>query len=100
MVRDPISLSNLQLFVACVAIWGSTWIAITFQLGKVAPEASVFYRFLLRRFHLEALDIEVVEQDFQFLVDNKVPKESAEELLSTLQFYAAFEKRLIVPQSA
>jgi drug/metabolite transporter (DMT)-like permease len=40
-------LSNLQLFVACVAIWGSTWIAITFQLGRVAPEASVFYRFLL-----------------------------------------------------
>jgi drug/metabolite transporter (DMT)-like permease len=39
--------SNLQLFVACVAIWGSTWLAITFQLGKVAPEASVAYRFAL-----------------------------------------------------
>jgi drug/metabolite transporter (DMT)-like permease len=41
------TMSNVQLFTACVAIWGSTWIAITFQLGKVAPEASVFYRFLL-----------------------------------------------------
>ena len=40
-------MSNLQLFVACVAIWGSTWLAITYQLGAVAPEASVFYRFLL-----------------------------------------------------
>jgi drug/metabolite transporter (DMT)-like permease len=40
-------LSNLHLFLACVLIWGSTWIAITFQLGRVAPEASVFYRFLL-----------------------------------------------------
>lgn len=40
-------MTNLQLFTACVLIWGSTWIAITFQLGKVAPEASVFYRFLL-----------------------------------------------------
>jgi drug/metabolite transporter (DMT)-like permease len=40
-------LSNLQLFVVAVAIWGSTWLAITYQLGKVAPEASVFYRFLL-----------------------------------------------------
>lgn len=30
-----------------MAIWGSTWLAITFQLGRVAPEASVFYRFLL-----------------------------------------------------
>ncbi|MBC8023938.1 MAG: EamA family transporter [Burkholderiales bacterium] len=40
-------MSNLQLFIAAVAIWGSTWLAITYQLGKVAPEASVFYRFLL-----------------------------------------------------
>jgi drug/metabolite transporter (DMT)-like permease len=40
-------LSNLHLFVAAVAIWGSTWLAITYQLGRVAPEASVFYRFLL-----------------------------------------------------
>jgi drug/metabolite transporter (DMT)-like permease len=40
-------LSNLRLFAACVAIWGSTWFAITFQLGRVAPEASVTYRFLL-----------------------------------------------------
>lgn len=40
-------MSNLRLFIACVAIWGSTWIAITFQLGRVAAEASVFYRFLL-----------------------------------------------------
>lgn len=40
-------MSNLQLFVAAVAIWGSTWLAITYQLGQVAPEASVFYRFLL-----------------------------------------------------
>ena len=40
-------MGNLRLFVACVAIWGSTWLAIKFQLGHVAPEASVFYRFLL-----------------------------------------------------
>lgn len=41
---------NLQLFVGCVAIWGSTWLAIKFQLGAVAPEASVFYRYLLASF--------------------------------------------------
>ena len=40
-------MSNLQLFVGCVAIWGSTWLAITYQLGSVEPEASVTYRFLL-----------------------------------------------------
>jgi drug/metabolite transporter (DMT)-like permease len=40
-------LSTAQLFSACVAIWGSTWLAITFQLGRVPPEVSVFYRFLL-----------------------------------------------------
>jgi len=39
--------STTALFILCVAIWGSTWLAITFQLGEVTPEASVLYRFLL-----------------------------------------------------
>jgi drug/metabolite transporter (DMT)-like permease len=39
-------LGNLRLFVACVGIWGTTWLAIKYQLGRVAPEASVSYRFL------------------------------------------------------
>lgn len=38
---------TLHLFSICVAIWGSTWFAITLQLGTVAPEMSVGYRFLL-----------------------------------------------------
>lgn len=41
------------------------------------------------------LDIEIAEENFQFLLDNKTPKQSADALLSDLQFYAAFEKRLI-----
>ena len=40
-------MGNLRLFATCVAIWGTTWLAIKFQLGRVAPEASVFWRFLL-----------------------------------------------------
>jgi drug/metabolite transporter (DMT)-like permease len=40
-------MSTLALYVAAVLIWGSTWIAITFQLGKVPPEVSVAYRFAL-----------------------------------------------------
>lgn len=40
-------MGNLRLFLVCVAIWGSTWLAIKFQLGRVEPEASVFYRFLM-----------------------------------------------------
>lgn len=39
--------SNFQLFATCVAIWGTTWLAITFQLGSVAPEISVGYRFVI-----------------------------------------------------
>lgn len=45
--RVDMPFSNLQLFATCVLIWGSTWLAITFQLGNVAPEMSVGYRFLL-----------------------------------------------------
>lgn len=35
------------LFAVCTAIWGSTWLAITWQLGVVAPEVSVVWRFAL-----------------------------------------------------
>jgi len=39
--------SNLALYIVTVAVWGTTWIAIEFQLGVVAPEVSVFYRYVL-----------------------------------------------------
>ncbi len=41
-------------FAACVLIWGSTWYAIEFQLGDVAKEWSVFYRFALSAILLQA----------------------------------------------
>lgn len=40
-------MSNAFLYVITVLIWGSTWLAIKLQLGTVAPELSVAYRFLL-----------------------------------------------------
>ena len=43
---------DLQMFFACVAIWGTTWLAITFQLNGVAPEVSVALRFGLSAFVL------------------------------------------------
>lgn len=41
-------------FIACVLIWGSTWYGIEFQLGVVAKEWSVVYRFALAAFLLQA----------------------------------------------
>jgi drug/metabolite transporter (DMT)-like permease len=38
---------NAGLFAIASAIWGSTWLAITFQLRSVAPELSVAYRFAI-----------------------------------------------------
>lgn len=40
-------MSNLWLYVVTVLIWGTTWFAIRFQLGVVAVEVSVFYRYVL-----------------------------------------------------
>ena len=40
-------MSNPALFLTSTLIWGSTWLAITYQLGMVAPEVSVAYRFAL-----------------------------------------------------
>jgi drug/metabolite transporter (DMT)-like permease len=39
--------SHLLLFAVPTFIWGTTWLAIKFQLGTVAPEVSVAWRFAL-----------------------------------------------------
>lgn len=36
---------NASLYLITVFIWGSTWLAIKYQLGVVSPELSVAYRF-------------------------------------------------------
>jgi drug/metabolite transporter (DMT)-like permease len=40
-------LNNLINFSIASLIWGSTWLAIKYQLGVVDPVVSIFYRFLL-----------------------------------------------------
>lgn len=39
------TMKQVILYVVTVLIWGSTWIAIKFQLGDVDPMVSVIYRF-------------------------------------------------------
>ena len=38
---------NSLLYVFTILIWGSSWFVITFQLGVVAPQVSVLYRFII-----------------------------------------------------
>lgn len=40
-------MNNSFLYLTTVLIWGSTWLAIEYQLGDVEPEVSVVYRYLL-----------------------------------------------------
>ena len=40
-------MTNFLLYVLTVAVWGSSWLGIKYQLGVVAPEASVVYRFAI-----------------------------------------------------
>ncbi len=40
-------MNNLVLYGLTVLFWGTSWIAITFQLGVVEPEVSVAYRFAI-----------------------------------------------------
>ncbi|HPG38930.1 MAG TPA: EamA family transporter [bacterium] len=40
-------MKNLLYYLGTAIIWGSTWLAIKFQLGNVAPALSVAYRFAL-----------------------------------------------------
>jgi len=47
-------MANFLFYTITVLIWGSTWLAIKFQLGSVAPTLSVAYRFALAAFILFA----------------------------------------------
>ncbi|MFT5717197.1 MAG: drug/metabolite transporter (DMT)-like permease [Oleiphilaceae bacterium] len=38
---------NILLYLTTVLIWGTTWLAIYFQLGDVPVNVSIFYRFAL-----------------------------------------------------
>lgn len=38
-------MKNIFLYITTVLIWGTTWFAIEFQLGEVAVEISLIYRF-------------------------------------------------------
>jgi drug/metabolite transporter (DMT)-like permease len=40
-------MQNAAFYLLTSLIWGSTWLVITFQLGVVAAEASIVYRFAL-----------------------------------------------------
>jgi drug/metabolite transporter (DMT)-like permease len=47
-------MSNRFLYAVTVLVWGTTWIGIEYQLGTVAPEVSVFYRYTLAALSLFA----------------------------------------------
>lgn len=40
-------MSNAFLYLVTVLIWGSTWLAIEYQLGVVEPEVSIVYRYFI-----------------------------------------------------
>lgn len=40
-------MNNIGLYLTTVLIWGSTWIAVEFQIDSVAPMVSVFYRYVI-----------------------------------------------------
>jgi drug/metabolite transporter (DMT)-like permease len=47
MGRHGAPMSNTFLYAITVLIWGSTWLAIEYQLGVVEPEVSIVYRYAL-----------------------------------------------------
>lgn len=47
IAKPPADLRSVGSVAVCSLIWGTTWYAITLQLGEVDPTASVAYRFAL-----------------------------------------------------
>jgi drug/metabolite transporter (DMT)-like permease len=40
-------IQNIIYYILTCFIWGSTWLAITFQLGQIDPLVSIIYRFII-----------------------------------------------------
>ncbi|MBT6028466.1 MAG: EamA family transporter, partial [Porticoccaceae bacterium] len=68
------SLYIVFLYISTVLIWGSTWLAITYQLGSVDPIISVIYRMLLSSVllsilcHIRSISLRVSFQNHTFLM--------------------------------
>jgi drug/metabolite transporter (DMT)-like permease len=45
--HDGVQGQDIALYVAVVLMWGSTWIALRFQVENVAPSISLLYRFMI-----------------------------------------------------
>jgi drug/metabolite transporter (DMT)-like permease len=43
----PFAAADLSLFAGTVLVWGTTWLALKFQLGVVDPQVSLVWRFVL-----------------------------------------------------
>lgn len=67
-------MKNILLYITTVLIWGSTWIAIKFQLGTVDPLVSTFYRFFIASMilmlfcYIRGLNMRFSFKDHLFLV--------------------------------
>ena len=84
------------LYVSTVLIWGSTWIAITFQLGTVDPLASVIYRMALASgllfaiCKLRGIDLQLSARDHRFVALQGL-------CLFGLNYWAIYHSELYLP---
>ncbi len=66
-------MKNIILYIITIIVWGSTWLAIKYQLGSVDPMVSVVYRFglatalLLFFCHLRGLNLKFSLKEHLFM---------------------------------
>lgn len=65
------AMNVIVLYCVAVLIWGTTWIAISFQLGDVPPEVSLTYRFGLASIMLFAI-CKIAKLDLRFSVNQHI----------------------------
>jgi drug/metabolite transporter (DMT)-like permease len=60
-------MTHILLYAGTVLLWGTSWLAIKYQLGIVAPEVSVLYRFVVAAAIMMALCL-VLRRSMRFTV--------------------------------
>ncbi|OQY02382.1 MAG: EamA family transporter [Desulfobacteraceae bacterium 4572_130] len=82
-------MKNTILYLTTIFIWGSTWLAIKFQLGHVDPIVSILYRFFLAGFLLLAFCI-ITKQRMEFLFKEHLCMALQGLFLFSLNYWAVY----------
>jgi len=87
---------NIFLYIMTVCVWGSTWFTITYQLGTVPADVSIFYRYALASTLLLGWCF-VKRLNMKFSLKNHMFFAAQGFFLFSMNYWSAYEATYYIP---